>query len=256
MLRSMLERMPARFTSNNRISRDVPRRLGHKLRFRRVDRRSSGVRNRTDGFTLIELLVVVVVMAILVGMLLPALMNSRVVKKRIHCINNLKQVGLSYRIFAMDNEDRFPFQVSTNQGGTKEYQTDPLSAFRHFRAMSNELSAPKVLVCPQDRDRTAATSFESGFGNTNVSYFVGLQARETMRQSILSGDRNLVVDGKRVETGLLMLNKSSVVTWDKDMHRHAGNVAFSDGSVQQLTLPRLAEALKFSHLESSRLLIP
>ena len=204
------------------------------------------------GFTLVGLLIIIAVIAILAAMLLPALASAKRKSKRINCVNNLKQDGLAFRLWEGDNGDKYPMAVSTNKNGTMEYAEDG-NAFRHFQVMSNELSTPKILVCPAD-DRTAAASF-ARLKNQNVSYFVGLDATEVRPQMLLTGDRN-VTNGIAPEHRILRLVPDQPAGWTEAMHNGQGNVGLSDGSVQQFTTSGLCNALRNTGDATNRIALP
>jgi prepilin-type processing-associated H-X9-DG protein len=211
--------------------------------------------NSRRGITKIEVLVVIGVLVILGAILLPPLIETLPNHPmRINCPNNLKQIGLAFQTWAVDNDGKYPMQVSVTNGGTMELIASG-NAFVHFQIMSNELTTTKILLCWNDKERTNAISWEN-LNNQNVSYFVGVDATHDSSTNILAGDRNLTLNNVPVNLGLVSFTPGSVAGWTKKIHNNQGNLLLSDGSVQQYGIPRLREAMKHTGLATNRLAIP
>ena len=199
--------------------------------------------SRQHALTLIEVLALLAVIGILAALLLPPLAKTNRRSSRVNCVNNLKQVGLAARMWSNDHKERFPWNVSIEEGGTKEFQNSP-EVFRHLVALSNELASPKVMRCPDDKNRVAAKSFfaETPVINRNISYFVAFDADETKPNRLLSGDRN--ISGGTTNGHLFIYSTNANPGWDTNIHSFRGNVALSDGSVQQFTSELLARQVQ------------
>ena len=214
--------------------------------------------------TLIEVLVVLAVLVGLGALLIPRLKRARATGDRIQCNNNLKQIGLAYRVWEGDNNDKFPMAVSQTNGGTMELITGP-NAWRHYQVMSNELSTPWVLTCPAETNQNhlLATTFDTPdlknkvqfLSNSNLSFFVGVDANDTNPQLILAGDRN-ITNGMPVKNGVLNLTTNTPAGWTEEMHNGVGNIALSDGSVQQLSTLNLRDSVANTGVATNRLQMP
>jgi type II secretory pathway pseudopilin PulG len=205
------------------------------------------------SMTLVEVLVVVAVIVVLVALLLPFLANSRHHLPGQRCQNNLKQIALATMLWANDQQDKLPWEISTNNGGSKEWLMAGL-VHRHYQVLSNELGNPKILVCNSEEGWSAATNFDSPQPG-NVSYFVGTSARLGLPKSLLGGDRCLVAKEKKL-TGNQPLSANQKLTWDESVHGSFGAIALADGSAYRTKSKELRERLHDSGLATNWVVIP
>ena len=214
------------------------------------------------GFTLIELLVVIAIIAILAGLLLPALARAKGSAKRIQCVNQQRQIGIGLFLWANDNEDKLPWQVSVTNGGTLASlssstpppvalaaslgfinQVAPVDWIDNFRVCSNEIVTPKILVDPADNEKTVVDRWEFASGDT-ASYFYSPQGDKTKPQTIIIGDRNIDGGQSLYDPSWSIYQGSSVdISCSTSIHPSAGNFLLGDGSVQQWGTAPLKEQI-------------
>jgi len=212
-------------------------------------------KQRNQALTKIDVVVIIAVLAILAALLLPALAASKRKSSRIGCVGNLKQVGIAFRLWEGDNNDKYPMSVSVTNGGAME-RLAAGNVVACFQVMSNELSTPGILHCPADTTHFAATNFSTGFSSANISYFLNPDAADTHPQMIMLGDANLLVDGKPVQPGILILWTNQTIAWAKDRHHNVGNLGMTDGSAMQVISDGLRQALWQTGAVTNRWLIP
>jgi competence protein ComGC len=221
------------------------------------------------GFSMVDLLLVIAAVVGIVCVILPGMARSGTRSAKLGCTNNLKQVGIAFRSWSLDVEDKFPAQVSVTNGGAMELAAAG-SAYAVFIVMSNDLCTPKVLFCPEENapNRKVAVVFDSTAPipnpngvvpftqSNNISYFVGLDADETQPDRLLAGDDHFLVDQRRLQPGLLSISTNATVEWRNERHPKCGNVALADASVHSFRSSGLQTQLIKTGLGTNRLAMP
>jgi prepilin-type N-terminal cleavage/methylation domain-containing protein/prepilin-type processing-associated H-X9-DG protein len=195
------------------------------------------MRRIAKAFTLIELLVVIAIIALLMAILMPALSRAREQGKRVVCLNNLKQLTMSWILYADDNDDKIPY---ANPGLTYAWVRYPGSNATEQQYLDGIRSGVLHRYCPDTKLYKCPTGVRGEF----VTYAVtdamngydGIPGTEKLmvyrRMQIKRADQRIVfLDEGRLSPNSWTLWYDQERWWDQITARHGDgtNLSFADG---------------------------
>jgi prepilin-type N-terminal cleavage/methylation domain-containing protein/prepilin-type processing-associated H-X9-DG protein len=210
-------------------------------------------RSSSTGFTLIELLVVIAIIAILAGMLLPALAKAKMKAQVAKCMSNEKQIAMGYMLYALDENDFLPVagtEVPPGSGWVAPsrwfLQISPYIATRS-PSFTNLVAREKVVACPSARLGTnvipASVPGYEGYGGYGHNYaHMGYTQFNPKKLTAISKPSETCMNGDGLDPrpelswwNFGYLYPPNVPIGPYVRHGKGGNYSWADGHVESMS---------------------
>ena len=210
-----------------------------------------------QGFTLIELLVVISIIAILAGMLPPAINMVREGARKANCGNNQRQIVLGMNVYANDNDSAWPVLYVTTASGAAS-NTAPSAAQAHFTAagsfefLSNVTGGDltnKIFACPSNpTTKPPTTAAAIGYGSATLSTWTDFTTNST-NASAFAYDWAVPSNATSIRVVTADRPKSGATATDVTNHKSVAMAAFADGHVGNINKGSVASAAQSTYTQ-------
>ena len=180
-------------------------------------------KRKTSGFTLIELLVVIAIIAILAAILFPAFARARENARRASCQSQLKQIGLGYKQYIQDYDEKYPPNVGNNITND--------TAYGWAGAIQPYLKSTQLYQCPSETNPPTSGTSSADYTDYWQNSYIDQAAESSLNAEALVVQNG---DGSTGTGSYVSSSEPQLGSTPYGRHLEGNNFGFADGHVKWL----------------------